>query len=90
MRSMIYGNSTLDCRKCPKTHYLANFKMDIKTVSKQDSCFLVLTEDGRTITVPDDFDNADRVRIQEWVDAGNRIEEEQTSGLSNPPGRPPL
>jgi len=48
--------------------------MQIKKVTKKDISFVVLTEDGRTITVPDDFDNADRVQIQEWVDAGNQIE----------------
>jgi hypothetical protein len=50
--------------------------MQIKTVTKQGFSFVVITEDNQVITVPDNFDNADRVRIQEWVDAGNQIEEE--------------
>ncbi len=53
--------------------------MQIKKVTKKYSFFVVLTEDDRTVSVPDDFDNTDRIRIQEWVDAGNQIEEEQVA-----------
>jgi len=56
--------------------------MQIKTVTKKGSSFVVLTEDNRNIIVPDSFDNTDRVRIQEWTDLGNQIQEESPSFLA--------
>jgi len=50
--------------------------MQIKTVTRKNGFFKVLTEDGRITTVPDDLDNTDRKEVQEWLDAGNELEEE--------------
>jgi hypothetical protein len=51
--------------------------MQIKTVTKKDGFFEVLTEDDRLISVPDDLDNTDRKEVQEWLDAGNELHEIQ-------------
>jgi hypothetical protein len=51
----------------------------IKKVVKKNTSFVVLTEDNNTVIVPDDFDNTDRVQIQEWIDAGNQVEQDSSS-----------
>ncbi len=51
--------------------------MKIKSAKQQNGIFVVVTED-KTIFVPDDMGNNDRVHLQEWLDAGNQLEAEDS------------
>ena len=57
--------------------------MQIKTVTRKNGFFEVLTEDGRIITVHDDLENTDRKEVQEWLDAGNELKEEAMPLVQN-------